>query len=302
MPLPSVPGQTFPLTVGIYGGGPLQNKNELEALKRSSFNTIICWSMHVNSQGDLIYNDGEPIAHKGSYTGPPAWPAQLESLTQGADPPKRLVFSVGAAGCADFRHIRMLFNKHGSGPENPLHGNFSALRKAIPQLSKIDFDNEDDYDEATIVSFAQMLHKIGFAITFCPYNRMKFWEGALRTLHGIDPAIVVGYNLQCYAGGTRNASVEELRKWIMSVSAATNLSFKDAATFVRPGLWCRHNDCKQGLFPIEIANTLAEWGTLGMGGAWIWLYDDVKKNEKCEGADTSLEAYAVSIIAGLSEP
>ncbi len=290
------------IMVGIYGGCVLQEASNITDIRNSGFTTLICWSVHINEEGHLIYNQGHPIACGGAYTGPKSWPGDLADAFSPPTTLTRLVFSIGSWGSNDFRNIRLLMQKHGLSPENPLYANFNALKRAIPQIQTIDFDMEDDFDEQAVVSFAQLLYTIGFDVTFCPYHRLGFWEGALRKLYAINPAIVTAYNLQCYAGGARNASYAAIDQWILSVQRATGLNRARAAAFVRPGFFCKHRHQHEtpGLLPVEIMSTLLEWRSLNLKGAWLWIYDDVLKNKGIvPDTDTSTDAYATSILTGL---
>lgn len=37
--------------IGIFGGGVLQEADKLKELSESGFNTLICWSIHINDEG-----------------------------------------------------------------------------------------------------------------------------------------------------------------------------------------------------------------------------------------------------------
>lgn len=210
-----------------------------------------------------------------------------------------LHFSVGSWGSRDFLNIRNLITVWGIGENNPLHKNFSALKKAIPQISTIDLDNEDDFHSETLVKFCMLLHSIGFKVSFCPYNkREEYWIRGLNELHRKVPGLITSFNLQCYSGGHRNANRPALSVWIQSVQNATGWDAKKAAAFIRPGLWCRHK--KGGRFPIEMTADLIEWKSLGLRHSWVWVYDDILSNKDShKDIDTSVDAYAGAIMAAL---
>ena len=290
------------MMVGIYGGGVLKDKSSLTDIRNSGFTTLICWTLHISDNGDLIYNDGDPIVKDGKYNGLESWPSDLIDAFKSPTTLTRLVFSVGSWGSHDFRNIRLLMAKFGDSQDNPLYANFKALKSTIPHIQTIDFDNEDDFDQDSLVSFSKLLYGLGFNVSFCPYNNLYFWEGALRKLHSFNPNIVTGYNLQCYAGGAGNASYFGVGEWIKSVHRATGLDMMKAAAFVRPGFFCKHQHQHEtkGRLPIQVMSELLEWKPHNLKGAWLWIYDDVLKNKgTVQNVDTSTDAYATSILSGL---
>lgn len=290
------------ITTAIYGGGPFYSGGQavIDDLKSSGFTTVIAWSVHVNTSGDLIYND-PTIVSNGAYIGDPGWPALLADLKSGSTSVNRLLFSVGSGGTSDFTNIQTLIQQQGTGPSSILYQNFAALKSAIPTIDGIDFDDEDNYDQDTIVQFAQMLAGLGYQITFCPYTMMSFWAGCLSALNSPGPNPVTGYNLQCYSGGSGN--VYAIPQWIASVQGAMGSGF-DAAAFISPGLWCRNgSNCMQGECPDQIESQFNTWKPDGIEGGFIWLYDDIEKCEQkntCSGAPMTTAAYAGAIANGLS--
>ena len=287
------------IDAGIYGGGPLYSGGQplMDQLRASGMTTIVAWSVHVGSDGDLVFND-PPIVQDGEYVGDADWPAQLASLKKAPTSVTRLLFSVGAGGVEDFTHIQELIQEHGTGPDSILHRNFAALKEAIPEIDGIDFDDEDLYDEDTTVAFAEMLNGIGYEVTFCPYSDMDFWTACLRRLNEGSPGLVTTFNLQCYSGGSGNAP----GPWIDAIKAAMGEGF-DAEGMVKPGLWCANGpDCADGDCPDSIQQTLAGWQDTGIEGGWIWLLDDVLKCESsgsCSGGPMGVDAYAAAITGGL---
>ena len=288
------------ITTGIYCGGPLYTGgvDQINGLRASGFSTIIAWSVHVTAAGDLVFND-TPLVSSGRYVGDSAWPGLLGQLKQSPTSVTRLLFSVGAGGVDDFTHIQALIKTAGTGPDSPLYKSFAALAAAIPVIDGIDFDDEDLYDESTVVQFGQMLNAFGWTITFCPYTDATFWTSCLKSLDGTTPGSVGAFNLQCYAGGTGN----EPQQWIDEIKTTMGPEF-DARGLVLPGLWCVNgSDCREGQCPEEIEAQFRQWQPTGIRGGWIWLLDDVIKCENsgsCSGAPMGASAYAQAITAGLT--
>lgn len=281
------------ISASVYGGGPFYpgSSSALGILNETGFSTIICWSVHVNANGDLVYNN-TPIVKDGLYIGDPSWGDALEQVKKGGSV-ERILFSVGSGGTSDYQNIMDIINSKGTGSDSILNKNFSALLAAIPAIDGIDMDDEDNFDHDTIVSFTQMLSDIGYKeVTFCPYMMPNFWIDCLQTIETSIPGFVTGFNLQCYSGGSGNLNYLQ-SEWIEPLHhAVPNINSK---TFINPGLWCKHgNDCDLGMSAKEIENQFASVKDIGINGGFIWLYDDIMK---C-GNDP--KSYAEAIINGLN--
>ncbi len=283
----------------IYGGGPFYSGGStvIADLKASDFTSVVAWALHVNSNGDLIFNS-PTIVTNGDYVGDPGWPAQLNDLKQGGSV-TQLLFSVGGWGVSDFPNIQKLIQTQGTGPDSILYKNFSALKQALP-VDAIDFDDETLYDQDTTVQFSQMLAELGYHVTFCPYTNIDFWVNCLYALNSETPDLVTAFNLQCYAGGSYNRN--NLQPWIDAIQDKMGSGF-EAAGFINPGLWCRNGSgCVSGDCPDSVESQFAIYKSQGIKGGFIWLYDDLQKCENsgaCSGTMGS-KAYADAIISGLS--
>ncbi len=285
------------LTTSIYGGGPFYSGGEavIDDLKGSGFTTVVAWAVHVNQNGDLIFND-PTIVSDGKYVGDSGWPSRLANLKQGGSV-NRLLFSIGGWGVQDFPNIQSLIQSQGTGPGSILYKSFAALKSEIPTIDGIDLDDETLYDQSTTVQFSQMLNTLGYMVTFCPYTDTDFWVNCLYELNSKNPNAVTGFNLQCYAGGAGN----DPQTWISAIQDKMESDF-DAEWFVFPGLWCRHgNRCVEGDCPDDITRQFAAWKPEGMRGGFIWLYDDIQKCEDsgvCPGS-MKTAAYAGAVVKGL---
>ncbi|KAF9110327.1 hypothetical protein BGX30_008017, partial [Mortierella sp. GBA39] len=127
----STSAETVPESV-IYGGGPFYagGTDTMNTLKASGFTTVMLWTIHVNSNGDLVYND-QPVVSNGTYIGKASWPAELASLKQAPTSVKRLEISVGSWGVSDFQNIKNLVASQGTGTGSILYKNFAALKSAL---------------------------------------------------------------------------------------------------------------------------------------------------------------------------
>jgi hypothetical protein len=287
--------------VGVYGSGMLYSEPAvINPLRTSGMTTVVAWALHVSPTGDLIYNDKTiVIVRDGRYVGAPQWPELMQRLKVEPTSVKRLLFSIGGWKSGDYKIIRKLIKEQGTGPKSILYRNFAALKKTIPGIDGIDFDDEELYDPGVTIPLALMLHEIGFTVTFCPYTELEFWVECLAKLNGQHPGLVSGFNLQCYSGGEDN----EPGPWIEAVAKAMGSGF-DAKSFVRPGLWARHGDgCQEGECPDVMRTKIEGWSdSSGIVGAWVWMLDELWEcwnSEVCRGPITAA-AYAEEILAALN--
>jgi hypothetical protein len=260
----------------------------------------------VSAEGDLNLNMNQQLTKGGEYWAGPDFVDLMTRLKQSPTTVNRLLFSVGSSEPATWASIQSLVTAPGgTDPESPLYRSFAALKKAIPGIDGIDFDDETTNDPKTTVPFARMLHELGYEVTFCPFSYPDFWVGCLKELNtAATPNLVTAFNLQCYAGGEGNQPSD----WVKSIKDVMGQDY-DAAALVYPGLWCVHDDgfggtCNVGDCPADVTSTLAAWNKAspGIPGGWIWVIDDVIHcNGKglCSGAQMGTAAYAEAVLAGL---
>jgi hypothetical protein len=282
------------LTASVYGGGPFYPgpSSALPTLNQTNFTTVVCWAVHVHANGNLVYND-TPIVTNGVYIGDSTWGTELAKIKSGGSV-NRILFSIGGWETQDFYHIMSLIQSEGTSPSSILYKNFQALLKEIPVIDGIDYDDEGNYDQNTIIQLSQMLSNIGYKeITFCPYTMSSFWINCLTAIEATHPGLVTGFNLQCYAGGSGNLNSVQ-QGWIDPLQKAMPSGF-NAAAFIDPGLWCKNGSgCTQGMDASTIQSYFSGWKNDGITGGFIWLYDDIMK---C-GNDP--QSYANAILKGLS--
>jgi hypothetical protein len=258
----------------VFGGGPFYSGGTavMNDLRASGFTTIMLWSIHVNSNGDLVMND-KLVASNGSYVGASTWPGQLATLKQAPTSINRIELSVGSAGVSDWHNIQSLINSQGTGSGSILYRNFQALINATG-ADAVDDDDEDLNDVTSTVQFGNMIASLGKKVTLCPYTSSGFWQSVKSQLGGTVDRIY----LQDYAGGAGN----DPASW----GSALGMT-------VDPGLWCRNGSgCGSGDNPSSVQSKMAAWkSSAGIGGGFMWLYDDM---QACSSQGTTAQ-YASAI-------
>ncbi|TAA39674.1 discoidin domain-containing protein [Pseudoxanthomonas winnipegensis] len=276
---PLFPGQAR-ADSAIYGGGPFYSGGTtvIDDLRASGFTTVMLWSVHVQSNGDLYLND-KLIVSNGSYVGDSGWPSRLTRLKTAPTSVTRIELSIGSAGATDFENIRSLINSQGTGSGSILYRNFQALKNATG-ANAVNFDDESAYDLASATAFGKMLYdSLGLAITFAPYTQVTFWKNLKSNLGDR----VDGVYLQVYDGGAGN----DPKSWSDSLGIT-----------VDPGLWSRHgSNCASGDSPASVNSRMSAWkSSAGIAGGFIWLYDDI---QACAAQGTAAD-YAGAINQAVS--
>ena len=192
-----------------------------------------------------------------------------------------------------------------NGMANVLVENFAALKAAFTVngacvIDGIDLDCEESVTEKSIIAFCQILFKLGFEVTFCPYTNQGFWQDCMQALWN-DNMKVSWWNLQCYAGGAGNRY--NLKSWINTLAAVVG---QDAApSYVVPGLAVQgagtgEDQCPTGDSSIE--STFAGWRKdYALPGGFLWMYDSIVSNtQPCSGSVPGLADYVAAINDGLN--
>jgi hypothetical protein len=276
---PRTPRQSTHQAV-IFGGGPFYSGGStvMNNLRNSGFTTVVLWTIHVHSNGDLYFND-TLVVHNGRYVGRSAWPGQLATLLQQPTSVNRIEVSVGSAGVNDWGTIDQLIASQGTGTSSILYKNFSALRAATGAVA-VDSDDEEDYNLSGAEAFAHMVLGMGYSsFTIVPYTDESYWAALKKNLGSSMDRVY----LQDYAGGTGNSPAQ----W----SRALGIT-------VMPGLWSRNGTgCSSGDFPRQVQRQMAAWvNTAHITGGFMWLYDDIRQ---CSH-DGNAHAYAQAILNGLN--
>jgi len=251
---------------GIFGGGPFYKtanfnvpKNIAE-IEHSGFSEAIVWSVEVSAAGDLNFNGEFPLTSKGVYVGNktyPNFPADMAKLKK-AGIVKRVTFSIGSSNYGDWEDITSLVNSQGVGPKSILYRDFKALKKAIPALDALDFDDENSYNLETTVKFGVMVGKLGYHVLPDPYVMADYWQSVVSKINKRLPGTVDGVHLQAYAGGQGN-------------NPCSGWDFGKVPVF--PGLWDRNDT------PSQVKSIMKGWhDECGIIGGFMWIYDDFVGN------------------------
>ena len=266
----------------VFGGGPFYSGGTtvMNTLKASGFTTVILWSIHLRTNGDLWLNDVLVVSN-GAYVGNPDWPGQLATLKQAPTSVRKIEVSVGSWGVNDFEMIRDLIAAQGTDSNSILYKNFLALKNATG-ADAVDLDDESLYDVNTTVQFSLMCGALGMNVSLCPYTNSSFWASVLSETNTQRPGTIDAVYLQCYAGGAGNNPAT----W----NAALGMK-------VYPGLWCRNGaTCSSGDNPTTVQTKMANWkASAGITGGFMWLYDDM---QKCSSQGTPAQ-YAAAINNGV---
>lgn len=255
----------------LYGSGlfgrntPGKNAAELTLLQQSGFTTVILWTLHVDADGTLVYND-TVIVQDGVFAATFLYlPDLVNQLTAAGSSVQNVVFCIGSGGVSDFTNIQALLATDAG--KLTLSRNFHALSSALP-ISGYDFDDEDLYDAGTLATLSELLCANNqMIITYCPYALQDTWNQAVQNVYTWDQAqnpplgqSVQWWNLQCYSGGAGNDPAQ----WVKSLP--TDAGIADPAAYIVPGYDASLQD------PASIEQTfqgLAQ-SDPGITGGFVW--------------------------------
>lgn len=183
---------------------------------------------------------------------------------------QRVWLSLGGWGSDAFTNIQAILNT-GGDLENTLMANFAAIVSQVAGIQGVESVGFDmDYEQQSgdlaslVAAVTVALHKrFGCPVTFCPYQEMPLWIGALQEVYatlGTQP--VVGFNLQTYAGGSGNNP----QTWTSAVADAKDTGVSNPSAFIWPIVSC---DPSAGpdKTPGEVTAALQGWKS---AGASLW--------------------------------
>lgn len=247
----------------VFGGGPFYSGGDavINDMRNSGFTTAILWTIHIEEDGSMIFNDKAVINQNGEYVGDPNWGKRLAKLLEAPTTVDRIELGIGAWGSKSWENIKKLIDAEGTGSETKL---FKALKKLkeITGATAINYDDEYTYDVESTVQFSLMLDELGLKVSLCPYTQTAYWQSVYQKVEAERQDVIDRVYLQCYAGGAGNNP------------SAWNQYFGDID--VSMGLWCKNgNSCSDGDSPSEIETKL-NIEKDNIAGGFIWLYDDIK--------------------------
>ena len=253
-------------------------------IQQSGWNTIIFGLFHIGRinhppqiAGDIYFND-TLIISQGRYVGDPSWPNAISKLKGGSVTTLLASFGGAKGWVFDFTTIQSIYeSNHNSFDGTNLQTNLAEFSRIFfPAITTIDMDNEDNYDVPSFVAFCEMLIKMAFTITFCPFERDDFWTGSLVQLEKNNPQAVLWWNLQCYAGGEPN----DPKTWAAYIQTA--LPGFNIDRYILASDWTRFWDTNQQLWNGDCPATMQSWlarfkgdGDSCIGGAFIWTMDQI---------------------------
>ena len=267
------------MDIGVYGGGGIYKNlaTSIPDLKSSGMTEVIVWNIWVEDSGDLNFNMEFPLVTDGEYVGDQTYPDFAKSMAdlKGDDSSVRtLNFGVGSSAGDIFGVIEDLIEKEGTGTDSSLYKNFAALKKAIPSIDAIDYDDEENYDLDSMKEFSLMLNGLGYDVTVCPYMDSSFWAAEIKATNSANPDTIIGAHLQTYAGGTGNDPCSS--------------DWQSLGVPVYPGFDANISS------PADVTSQLETWGEqCDLNGAFMWIYDEFTPGEAAQ--------YATAIKAGLND-
>jgi hypothetical protein len=127
-------------------------------------------------------------------------------------------------------------------------------------------------------------------VTFCPFRQESSWLKALQQVYStLKTQPVVGYNLQTYAGGSRNDPTE----WTTTIrNAKSTIGVSDPAAFIWPIVSCDPTATPVST-PKQVVQQLQGWKSKG---ASLWATASLPNPPP---SPTMLTAYGQAIFQGI---
>jgi len=222
---------------------------QINALKSTTFNTLVLFSITIETNGDFYYGGGGgtniQLCTGGTYVGPANWGTLLSQCKSAPSSINRIEMCIGGWEDQSFLNIKNIIATNGSGSSSILYMNLSALKNALG-LTAMDYDDEYEYDSASAILFGKMCGTLGMKVTLCPYTNPSYWQ-AVKSGLGITVDYVY---LQCYSGGQGN-------------DPGTWNSYFGSSVPVLPGDWDQNGS-------ISFLNQIQVGANEGCVGGWYW--------------------------------
>jgi autotransporter-associated beta strand protein len=223
--------------------------DRISALKATTFNTLVLFSITIDTNGNFYYGGGGGpnilLCTNGAYVGPSNWGSLLSQCKAAPSSMNRIEMCIGGWLDQSFVNIKNLIAANGTNSSTVLYQNLNALKSALG-LDAMDYDEEYLYDSGSAVQFGKMCASVGMKVTLCPYTNPSYWQ-AVKSGLGTNVDYVY---LQCYAGGQGN-------------DPATWSGYFGGSVPVLPGDW----DADGANSFLGIMQTGAKEGC---AGGWYW--------------------------------
>lgn len=104
-------------TKATYAGGGFYNERvNIKEIRKSGFNTLIIWTMHLTKEGDINLNFDFDLITKGKYVGDetrPKFVKDLARLKKGKSTIKRIELGIGSWEGQQFEIIKAFYERMG---------------------------------------------------------------------------------------------------------------------------------------------------------------------------------------------
>lgn len=252
---------------GVFAGGavhdPSQPISNIDELRKSGFNTVIVWTIHILEDGSLNLNYVNDLISEGKYVGGQELVERIARLKQQPTGITRLEFGLGSWEGQQFEVIKKFYEQDGGfPPSSPIYKNFKLLKETFPFVDAINNDDEVTYDLPSAVAFTKMLASFGFKNAIAPYkNNQSFWKPLVEQVNRAYHGNMDRNYLQCYAGGASNSVCDS--NWDFGIP-------------IIGGLWGSTNkNNPEALSREDILRQMKSWKQgCGVDSGFLWLYDD----------------------------
>ncbi len=284
-------------SIGIFTGGMPGTSimsDLLTAIAQSTYNTVVLWSAHVDSAGNIGLN-GVPIVANGVFdSNQQNWANAVTALkTNPGTTINRIELSLGSGAQDDttFANIKALIQKYPEMETNPVYLNLVALQKALT-LDAIDYDDENEYDLNSSRILAGWCVSLGMKVTVCPYTNAGYWGSLITAINSENGENAVdAIYLQSYQDLDNDPA-----QWNAQLEA------EGVPIFVSAGSWATHYEtgtttCTTSTTATEVEQLLKNWRTRTyLAGGWMYCGTDMLN---CPGGGTAAD-YATAITNGLA--
>eukprot|EP01084_Bolivina_argentea_P154782 269790_1 len=286
-------------THGLFQTPKLSTNNDTIEIAQSGFQTIILWTIHVDKNANLIYNDDYIVSNgklNESYYGKNGIDisskiSQLKSTTNSNV--KNILFGIGSGPPpVDFSVIASIY-------KNPtlkqmLYTNLQVLMDL--GANGFDYDCEEFSGSVSrdntlinvIVDMVYNLNKMGASVqTFVPYNAINSWMECLKDIYkNNNKQLVSWWNVQCYSGGNNNR-YDLQSEWINNINKnSKEIGVNNGSGYIVPGF-----SASSGVNGIQ--NDFKQYGAGVVDGGFLWNWPDTTKK-------INVRQFDMAVVNGLN--